>query len=150
MSEVITPIEEIIRPERHIFVSPHYDDIALSAGGTAALMAEHNRDPVIGLLFGSEPDPDKPLTPFAEEMHQLWGMAAQEVIAGRRREEAAASDVLRTRDAFAPFLDALYRGAQYTSNALLFGTPGSDDSDLPKAVIDWLDLSGAADAETRV
>ena len=29
----LLPVSELTRPERHLFVSPHYDDIALSAGG---------------------------------------------------------------------------------------------------------------------
>jgi LmbE family N-acetylglucosaminyl deacetylase len=150
VTEVLTSVEEFVRPARHIFVSPHYDDIALSAGGSAALVAMQKRDPIVALLFGSEPDPDQQLTPFAEDMHQQWGMAAHEVIVGRRREEAAASEVLGTRDSFAPFLDAIYRGAQYTSNDFLFGTPGPDDAGLPGAIIDWLDLSGSPDESTRI
>ncbi len=150
MTEVLTPLEEVVRPARHIFVSPHYDDIALSVGGTAALVAQQKRDPVIELLFGSEPEPDQSLTAFAEEMHQQWGMATHEVILGRRREEAAASATLGTRDAFAPFHDAIYRGAQYTSNDLLFGTPGVDDAKLPIAIVDWLGLSRVPDRNTRV
>lgn len=150
MSEVITSLEEVIRPARHIFVSPHYDDIALSAGGTAALVASNGREPIIELLFGSEPDPSQPLTSFAKDMHQQWGMAAHEVIAGRRREEAAASKVLGTRDDYGPFRDAIYRGSQYTSNELLFGFPGDDDAALPNAIIDWLKLGGVPDSETRI
>jgi LmbE family N-acetylglucosaminyl deacetylase len=150
MTEVLTPIEEVVRPTRHFFVSPHYDDIALSSGGTASLVALNKRESIVELLFGSEPDPDQALTPFAEDMHQQWGMAAHEVIAGRRREEATASKVLGTRDAFGPFLDAIYRGTQYTSNDWLFGSPGADDANLPIEIIEWLGLTGAPDSDTRV
>jgi LmbE family N-acetylglucosaminyl deacetylase len=146
----VTSREEIVRPARHLFVSPHYDDIALSCGGTAALVAQQRREPVVALLFGSEPSPDEPLTAFAEQLHRQWGMAADEVIAGRRREETAASAILGTRDSFAPFQDAIYRGDQYTSDAQLFGSPAAGDADLPAAIIESLDLNGSPDRDTRV
>src|SRR5215218_6302811 len=113
-------MEDLAWPNRHIFLSPHYDDIALSCGGTAALIAQHGRQPVISLLFGSEPDPAQPLTSFAEGMHQQWGMEASEVIAGRRKEEAAALAILGVQDELLPFHDAIYRSSHYTSNAKLF------------------------------
>ena len=37
--------EELTRPDRHIFLSPHYDDIALSCGGTAAVLSAAGRTP---------------------------------------------------------------------------------------------------------
>jgi LmbE family N-acetylglucosaminyl deacetylase len=142
--------DELAQVERHIFVSPHYDDIALSCGGTAALLAQHGRQPVISLLFGSEPDPAQPLTSFAEGMHRQWGMEASEVIAGRRKEEAAALDILGARDELLPFLDAIYRGARYTSDPELFGSLAQDDSDLPSQIIEALDLGKLPDGSTRI
>ena len=59
-------IDELTGPERHLFLSPHYDDIALSCGGTAALLARAGRDPEVALIFGDHPDPAAPLTPFAQ------------------------------------------------------------------------------------
>ncbi|MFL5760292.1 MAG: PIG-L deacetylase family protein [Thermomicrobiales bacterium] len=150
MTDLQTSIEEVVRPSGHIFISPHYDDIALSCGGTAALLAMHGREPLVVLLFGSEPDPSQPLSAFAQDLHRQWGMAAHEVIAGRRQEEAAASAVLKTHDVFAPFQDAIYRGTQYTGNELLFGAPGADDAALPDAIIDWLNLPGAPDDSSRI
>lgn len=150
MSVPGAPLEEVVRPVRHLFVSPHYDDIALSCGGTAALVARHGREPVVALLFGSEPSPDEPLTAFAEQLHHQWGMAADEVIAERRKEEAAASAILGTLDSFSPFRDAIYRGDQYTSDAQLFGTPGPGDAGLPTAIIESLELTGSPDRDTRI
>jgi hypothetical protein len=77
-------------------------------------------------------------------------MAADEVIAGRRQEEAAASAILGTRDSFAPFQDAIYRGDQYTSDAQLFGSPAAGDADLPAEIIESLDLNGSPDRDTRI
>jgi LmbE family N-acetylglucosaminyl deacetylase len=77
-------------------------------------------------------------------------MEASEVIAERRKEEAAASAILGARDQFAPFLDAIYRGDRYTSDAQLFGTPVVDDADLPGKIIASLDLGGVPNDSTRV
>jgi LmbE family N-acetylglucosaminyl deacetylase len=147
---VTVSLGELAKPDRHLFVSPHYDDIALSCGGTAALVAQQGRDPVIALLFGSEPDPHQTFTTFAESMHRQWGMEAGEVIAGRRREEAAATATLGARDEFLPFFDAIYRGDQYNNDDELFGSLAAGDRDLPRQIVEALDLGGAPDDSTRI
>jgi LmbE family N-acetylglucosaminyl deacetylase len=143
-------LDILAKPERHLFFSPHYDDIALSCGGVARLLANQRRTPVIVLLFGSEPDPGQPLTSFAEGMHRQWGMEASEVISGRRREEAAASAILGAEGHFAPFHDAIYRGDHYVSDEQLFGAPASDEADLPRQIVDSLALGGVPDSTMRV
>lgn len=126
---------ELVAPETHLFISPHYDDIALSCGGTAALVSEAGKDAVVALLFGDHPDPNEPLTAFAERMHQDWGMSADQVIAGRRAEEAESSRILGLRDVFLPFRDAIYRGANYLNDDQLFGVPTGTDVDLPERIV---------------
>ena len=121
-------------PTAHRFLSPHYDDIALSVGGTARLLADAGRQPGVDLIFGSEPDPGAPQTEFAEELHRAWGLDAATVIAGRRGEEANASRVLGTAAAFLPFRDAIYRGRNYLGNPMLFGEIAAAERDLPDAV----------------
>lgn len=141
---------ELIAPQTHLFISPHYDDIALSCGGTAALVTEAGRDGVVALLFGDHPDPGQPMTSFAEQMHRDWGMSADQVIAGRRGEEAVASCVLGLRDLFLPFRDAIYRGDNYVSNDDLFGSPKSAESDLPHQIVEALAAEGFDGVSTRV
>ena len=136
-----TPSAHVIAPERHIFLSPHYDDIALSAGGTAALVASAGKRADIALVFGSEPDPSQPLSDFAEEMHRGWGMSSSDVIAGRRAEEAAASKILGTSDRFLPFHDAIYRGFNYLNNDQLFARPVDAEAGLPAAIAESLGLT---------
>lgn len=137
-------------PDTHLFISPHYDDIALSCGGTAALVAEAGKDAVVALLFGDHPDPDQPLTPFAGRMHAEWGMAADEVIAGRRAEEAESSRILGLRDVFLPFKDAIYRGENYLDDEQLFGAPRGSDFDLPERIVTALEANGFHARRTRV
>ena len=67
---------ELMKPAKtwHRFLSPHYDDIALSCGGTVALLARSGLAPEIAIVFGDEPDPSQPLTPFAAMQHAEWGL----------------------------------------------------------------------------
>jgi LmbE family N-acetylglucosaminyl deacetylase len=141
---------ELTAPETHLFLSPHYDDIALSCGGTAARVTEAGKDGVVALLFGDHPDCGQAMTSFAEQMHRDWGMSADQVIAGRRAEEAAASRILGLRDVFLPFKDAIYRGDAYSSDDDLFGTPKASDGDLPERIVAALASAGFDGASTRV
>jgi len=142
--------EELIRPDRHIFLSPHYDDIALSCGGTAAVLSAAGRTPEVALIFGDHPDPAQPLTSFAQQLHKQWGMSAAEVISGRRAEERMASVALGTCDRFLPFRDAIYRGERHLSDEDLFGSVKSDEADLAGKIIDELRLCADGAPNTRI
>ncbi len=150
MSESSLSVEEFLAPERHLFFSPHYDDIALSAGGAAALAAASGKQADIALIFGSEPDHAQPLSAFAEAMHRGWGMSSSDVINGRRAEEANASAILGTSDHFLPFHDAIYRGSNYLNNDQLFDRPAAGDADLPAKIAESLDLGGVAPGSVRL
>ncbi|HEY7035314.1 MAG TPA: PIG-L family deacetylase [Thermomicrobiales bacterium] len=150
MSKANVSVERLAAPERHRFLSPHYDDIALSCGGTAALLARSGRLPEVELIFGDHPDPAQPLTDFAASMHRGWGLDAAQVIAGRRAEEAAAGAILGTRAVFLPFRDAIYRGARYLSDDDLFGTVSADEAGLPDEIVAGLGIDGDDPATTRL
>lgn len=137
----------LMAPSRHIFLSPHYDDIALSCGGTARRIAEAGGRPEVALIFGDHPDPSQPMTEFAESLHRQWGLTAEQVIAGRRSEEATAAKAIGTEAVFLPFRDAIYRGRRYLGDDQLFGEPAADESDLPEAIIASL---GLTDVPTRI
>jgi LmbE family N-acetylglucosaminyl deacetylase len=137
-------------PSRHLFLSPHYDDIALSCGGTAALLSLAGRAPEVALLFGAEPDPARPLTAFARWQHENWGLDAAGAIAARRAEEACAAAVLGTRVTFLPFHDAIYRSAWYTGDDVLFGTPAPEEAGLADDLVAALDLPAEPDGAVRI
>jgi LmbE family N-acetylglucosaminyl deacetylase len=118
----------------HEFVSPHYDDIAMSCGGTARLLANAGRPPRVSVIFGSEPDPAAPLHEFAQELHRAWGLDAGTVIASRRAEEADAARVLGATTRVLPFRDAIYRDRHYLGNPLLFGAIASAEADVPDRI----------------
>lgn len=149
MTEIMNTAQ-VIAPQTHLFLSPHYDDIALSCGGTAALAAEAGKDAVVALLFGDHPDPKQPMTTFAEHMHQEWGMSAEQVIAGRRAEEAVSSRILGLRDLYLPFRDAIYRGDNYLNDDDLFGELKATDLDLPERIVTTLEHEGFQREGTRV
>ena len=140
----------LIRPARHLFLSPHYDDIPLSAGATVRLLADHGLAPQTLIVFGSEPDRARPLSAFAEAMHAVWGLSANEVIASRQAEEAAAAAVLGAQTRVLPFRDAIYRGDYYLSNDDLFGTPAVEEGPLPAEIAASLALPSSPDATTRI
>lgn len=121
-------------PTANYFISPHYDDIALSCGGTARRLADAGRAPRIAVVFGSEPDPAAPMHAFAEALHRAWGLDAVTVIASRRAEEEAAAHVLGATTRVLPFRDAIYRDRHYLGNPQLFGDIAAGEANLPAAI----------------
>jgi LmbE family N-acetylglucosaminyl deacetylase len=141
---------ELTRPQRHLFLSPHYDDIPLSAGATVRLLADRGLAPETLVVFGSEPDPARPLSEFARAMHERWGLTENQVIASRQAEEGAAAAVLGARSRVLPFRDAIYRGDYYLSDDDLFGSPAAEEVVLPAAIATSLALVDSPDATTRI
>ncbi len=150
MSSASDPLPLLTRPVRHLFLSPHYDDIPLSAGATVRLLTDHGLAPETLVVFGSEPDRDRPLSAFAEAMHEGWELTANEVITSRQAEEAAAAALLGAQTRVLPFQDAIYRGDSYLSNEDLFGSPATEEASLPAAIAASLDLANSPDAAIRI
>ncbi|HRA49307.1 MAG TPA: hypothetical protein PK819_14635, partial [Thermomicrobiales bacterium] len=121
------------------------------AGGVAALLSANGRTPEVALIFGDHPDPNFPLTAFAAGMHKEWGMDADQVIAGRRAEEAVASLTLGACDRYLPFRDAIYREDRYTQSDQLMGAdPHPDDASIPSEIVTALNLTPADKPNTRL
>ncbi|HEV2528558.1 MAG TPA: PIG-L family deacetylase [Thermomicrobiales bacterium] len=140
-------LEALRSVRRHVVLSPHYDDMPLSIGGSMALAANSNSDVVSLIVFGSEPTGIQ-LHAFAQSLHAAWGLAADEVIARRRAEEAVALAHLGATMANLRFHDAIYRGSWYTSHDLLFNKPAAEESDLPADVAaETLRSASVADAD---
>lgn len=120
----VTP-EKVQNP---IFLAPHFDDVALSCGGTVCLFAELGLQPLVVTLFGGEPR--EPLSAFARQQHRWRGLDDAAVVQLRRKEELAAARVLGARALWFEIPDAIYRDARYTSDSELFGTIHPDDLSL--------------------
>lgn len=104
----------------HLFLAPHYDDVALSCGGTVAALADAGDPPLLVTVFGGEPAPTD-LTAFARWQHERWGTDHSDTIASRLAEDREAAAHLGCATTALPFLDAIYRGDSYLSDAALFG-----------------------------
>jgi LmbE family N-acetylglucosaminyl deacetylase len=116
-----------------VFLAPHYDDVALSCGGTVAALAWGTQwepsghpvavpspAPLVVTIFGGTPAADN-LTAFARWQHERWGTDGHDTVAVRGEEERAAADLLGCATRTLPYLDAIYRGDQYLSDDALFG-----------------------------
>lgn len=111
-----------------IFLSPHYDDVALSCGGLVWDLTQQGHRVEIWTVMGGFP-PDKNFSEFAQQNHQRWGLSGEEAIRMRQAEDQAACQVLGAHARHFHWLDAIYRtdptsgGSVVIDNETLFGTP---------------------------
>lgn len=133
----------------HLFLAPHYDDVALSCGGTVAALVDAGEYPLIVTVFGGEPA-STDLTAFARWQHERWGTDHGDTVATRLAEDREAAAYLGCATQTLPFLDAIYRGDSYLSDEALFGPLLPSDAPLIAAVVAAIvDLGGRA-ADTVV
>lgn len=119
-----------------IFLSPHFDDIALSCGATAARLTRMGACGV-GLVVCAAPAPTKAISEYARELHKRWESAnsartGRTINDVRREEERGAMRVLGLEPVWLDVPDAIYRhgatGAPYyTSDEQLFGKVTAED-----------------------
>lgn len=119
---------------QHIFLSPHYDDAALSCGGLIAQLSAAGQWTVVATLFGGKPDYDR-LSPFARMIHGR-PLAGEDPIDQRQAEEWRALTRLGAESRPCATLDCIYRqdtaGARwlYASETALFGPVDPADDEL--------------------
>ena len=121
---------------RWIYLSPHLDDAALSAGGWIYDQV-HAGTPVEIWTFMCGFPQTTDLSPFAQVVHFGWGNPdVAEVIRGRRLEEERAAKVLGASHHYFDFLDCIYRqnekGEWLYSG--IFVEPHPDEADLPARI----------------
>jgi LmbE family N-acetylglucosaminyl deacetylase len=113
-----------------LFVSPHFDDIALSCGAIAARLSRAGARCIGVTVFAAPAAPTDDLSPFARGLHDEWERAAGTTVQAindvRRAEEQAALRLLGVEPVWLDFPDAPYRRsaqgeAYYTSDEQLFG-----------------------------
>jgi len=119
-----------------IFLSPHYDDVVLSCGGTVALLADQGCEPVVVTVFAGEV-PDEIITDFAKWKHSRWGVSGvEENVLRRQEEDRDAVEALGARAHWLGYPDAIYRGDRYLSDPSLFGTPQAVETGLVNLIAD--------------
>ncbi len=108
-----TSLQDITRSSRHIFLSPHFDDVAYSCAGTLAVQVSNGLHPLVITVFGGIPAQGLRLSDFASQTHRKMGLGnldAAAVVTKRRQEDANALDHLHVDYLWFDYLDAIYRG----------------------------------------
>ncbi len=127
-----------LQQPQHIFLSPHYDDAALSCGGLLAQISAAGGRTAVATIFGGKPDYDR-LSPFARMIHSR-PLAGEDPIDQRRAEERHALALLGAESWQGDYWDCIYRqdAAQarwlYASEAALFGPVDPADGPLVDAL----------------
>jgi LmbE family N-acetylglucosaminyl deacetylase len=117
----------------HLFLSPHFDDAALSCGGQIAALTRQGTRVVIYTVMAGEPPPGFQHTAFTKELEERWQLG-ESPIQGRRAEDLAAAKVLGAEAEFGPYADCVYRIDPETGKALypdvesIFGEIHPDDT----------------------
>jgi LmbE family N-acetylglucosaminyl deacetylase len=119
-----------------IFLSPHFDDIALSCGAIAARLSRMGSRCVCIVVFAAPAPEGVTLSPFALGMHAQWerdaGASLDAINEIRRGEEQAAARLLGLELTWLDLPDAPYRRGSdgrflYASDAELFGTVAAEE-----------------------
>jgi glycosyltransferase involved in cell wall biosynthesis/LmbE family N-acetylglucosaminyl deacetylase len=112
-----------------VFISPHFDDAALSCGGLLAGLADHHAKIELLTIFTEDAPPDLTLSPVAKEIHGLWGIQGQPFEA-RKKEETRLVEALNADYIWLGFLDVIYRQADisFTHESLAVNVPPEEDT----------------------
>ena len=78
-----------------VFLSPHFDDVVLSAGGLVWELAQRGDKVEIWTICAGDPPFDKPLTDYGQMLHMFWELGDQDVPYSRSKEDNACCHVLR-------------------------------------------------------
>ena len=122
---------------RWIYLSPHLDDAALSAGG---LIYEQTRAGIpveIWTFMCGDPHLTE-YSSFTQLLHAQWGFAsAEETVRERRIEDMNAANILGAKVQHFDFLDCIYRRDEHGDWLYpqeVFGAIRSEDADLPAQI----------------
>jgi LmbE family N-acetylglucosaminyl deacetylase len=130
----ISSLDQIDRRYRHIYLSPHLDDAALSCGGSIGLQTSCGLKALVITAFAGVPPAGQQSGGFVSQNHQHMGLPANpdEAVKARRREDKEALSTLGADAFWLDYLDAIYRGnpPSYQSDEALFGQIAQDDYNL--------------------
>src|SRR5947209_18975298 len=84
-------IDDITTSHRHIFLSPHFDDVVYSCGGTLGVQVSVGLRPLVITVFGGAPQ-QTTLSPFALNIQHRMNLSqnAATAVQARRQEDATA------------------------------------------------------------
>lgn len=92
-----------------IYLSPHFDDVALSCGGLVWEQAQGGAQASIWTICAGDA-PEGPVSPFAEELHARWETGSQ-AVSTRRQEDINACARLSASYRHFHIPDCIYRYA---------------------------------------
>jgi LmbE family N-acetylglucosaminyl deacetylase len=104
--------------EHWIFLSPHFDDVALSCGGLVWDLARQGQKVEIWTLMSGYP-PGKAYSEFAQQNHLRWGLSGEATVHTRQGEDQAACEVLGAQFRHFDWPDAIYRQDPSTGEPLV-------------------------------
>ena len=118
----------------HVYASPHLDDAALSCGGQIWEQVRAGARVLVVTVFAGAPEVGGLFSPFAQELHAQWGLAADAPLR-RREEDGEALTRLGADVAYWPYLDCIYRQTPdghfpYDGEKALFGEVHPADEEL--------------------
>ncbi len=132
---------KMIHSYPHVYLSPHYDDAALSCGGTIHRQTQAGQSVLGVTIYAASPLPNEPFSAFAQSMHADWGNPA-DVIATRQAEDQEAMAILGADYLRLNFSDGIYRGHPqrgewyYNNDDELFGQVNPHDMLLAGKIVE--------------
>lgn len=122
---------------RWIYLSPHLDDAALSAGGLIYEQTQSGIPVEIWTFMCGDPHLTE-YSPFAQMLHAQWGFVdSEETVRKRRIEDETAANILGAKVLHFDFLDCIYRrdaNGDWLYPEGVFGTIRAEDADLPAQI----------------
>lgn len=116
-----------------LFLSPHFDDAVLSAGGTISQWVHRGEKVLIRTVMGGVPNPDAlPDTPLVRELHARWAAGANPVVQRIVEDENAIHSLGAQTDRMSAWDDCIYRRSSarqplYATGDDLFGPIHPED-----------------------
>jgi glycosyltransferase involved in cell wall biosynthesis/LmbE family N-acetylglucosaminyl deacetylase len=91
-----------------LFISPHFDDVVLSCGGTLAHLARRQAEITLVTVFTTDADNQVQLSPLARKIHRAWG-GYKNPFEIRCQEDKATAEHLKIKYCWLNFQDVIYR-----------------------------------------
>jgi len=118
----------------HLYLSPHLDDAVFSCGGRIWQQTRAGERVAVVTVFAGAPNPEDPLSPYAEELHARWRHPTG-AVRQRQAEDVRALALLSADAIHWPYLDCIYRTAPdgsfpYADEDALWGEIHASDADL--------------------
>ncbi|MFZ2095078.1 MAG: PIG-L family deacetylase [Anaerolineales bacterium] len=133
-----------------VYLSPHFDDAALSCGGLVWEQSRHNEQVDIWTICAAEP-PSGDLSPFAQELHARWQIGQNAPAQQRSKEDILSCQYLGASYRHIPILDCIYRchpqtaEFMYASESALNGPLHPGDDQLMQDLSEQLRMSLKSD-----